>query len=343
MLCGWPDDILDRVVAHLPMWDVRRGMCCVCRQLHSAYFHWYLTATTSPRRRMTAMTVDWERVYSLRIAGSRPPGLADCIRRAPRLELLSLCRDWNGTGTFSDNVMSAILKLGTQLAALRLHRLDAFLVRAADRRQPDAAVALTCRELGFHRVNVEKHHPDAMLVAWDRLFCDPLLERIIVTVNRENREKCFPVLPEATAQPTMIPNRFVVVDYTLDYNRNGRAWFDRLAATASRVEYRFEDFHLGSVLSMLSRESRPAAWRRAVLRLTVPEVDSTQTEYRMLGLGPDVCFYGSGGQPITLSGLLRELAPFVQIWAQPPTELFVFLHCVLPGVHNATLAQAIKT
>ena len=81
------------------------------------------------------------------------------------------------------NVASAVVAVASQLETLRVGELDCSLYLALDNKLSTDKVALACRQFQFSSVGFIPPQFDAseLLVAWDRLFSDPRLQRIVVS------------------------------------------------------------------------------------------------------------------------------------------------------------------
>ena len=173
------------------------------------------------------------------------------------------------------DVASAVVAISSQLETLHLVELDPFLYNALDGEVSNDKVVIACRRLQFSSVEFipPRFSGGELLVGWDRLFGDPRLRRIVVTGFRSTCD--WPSMKTIDPPPpVMVPGRRVTIELrdracgnNSVFNWNAIEWLERLAGTASDVEFRIDAIspHVSGALGMTHRP-----WTHATLHLAVP-------------------------------------------------------------------------
>ena len=180
-----------------------------------------------------------------------------------------------GTPTGMQDVAAAVVAMSTQLETLRLVELDPFLSNALDKRRSTNQVVIACRRLQFSSVRlIPTQSTSDLLVAWDRLFADPRLRCIMVICFQSNCPWPSTKLIDPPQPPVLVPGRRVIIqlrDRTEKWwdNWNAIEWLERLAGTATEVEF-YIDFACTDMYDCMGMMDQPStAWTHATLHLAV--------------------------------------------------------------------------
>ena len=182
-------------------------------------------------------------------------------------------------GTLMRDVASAVVAMCSQLETLRLVELDPFLWNALNRKRLSTdKVEITCRRFQFSLVGFIPPCFSAgeLLEAWDRLFGDPGLRRIVVSGFRSSCDWPSIKMLEEPPPPVMVPGRRVTIELrdrmcrdNNVFNWNAIGWLKRLAGTATEVEFHIDAAspYVSGLLGVTDRPSTP--WSQATLHLAV--------------------------------------------------------------------------
>ena len=177
------------------------------------------------------------------------------------------------------DVASAVVTMGSQLETLRLVELDPFLWNALNNGLPTDKVVITCRRFQFSLVRFipPRFSASELLVAWDHLFGDPRLRRIVVSGFWSSCDwPSIKTIDRPPPLPVMMPGRRVTIelrDRTCKdnnvFNWNAIGWLKRLASTATEVEFHIDAAspYVSGLLGVTDRPSTP--WTHATLHLAV--------------------------------------------------------------------------
>ena len=173
------------------------------------------------------------------------------------------------------NVASAVVAVASQLETLRVGELDCSLYLALDNKLSTDKVALACRQFQFSSVGFIPPQFDAgeLLLAWDRLFSDPRLRHIVVSGFQSGQSCHWPSIMTLDPPPVMVPGRRVTIELrdractdNSVFNWNAIGWLERLAGTASEVEFRIDA--ASPYMSCALGGTHPP-WTHATLHLAV--------------------------------------------------------------------------
>ena len=179
------------------------------------------------------------------------------------------------SSTWLPHLICTLVAVSSQLETLCLVELDPFLHNALDDESTDQ-VMLACKQLQFSsfRFIPTDYNTSELLVAWDRLFGDPRLRRIVVSNLRSSCE--WPSTWTTMDPPVLVPGRRVIIklqDQTW-WNVNDSHWdafqlLKQIAATATEVEFHIHPDcpYVYCFLGMIDQPSN--AWTHATLHLTV--------------------------------------------------------------------------
>ena len=239
------------------------------------------------------------------------------------------------------NVASALVAVASQLKTLRVVELDSSLYLALDNKLSTDKVALACRQFQFSSVGFipPQFMARELLVAWDRLFSDPRLRRIVVSGFLSGRSCDWPSIQMIDPPPVMVPGRRVTIELrdracgdNSVFNWNAIQWLERLAGTASEVEFRI-DAASPYVYGALGRTHRP--WACSTLHLAVPHWSMI---WRCLPTDSSVD---------KITRFLDLIAPTMSEWMtnNTLTQMKVYAHLdddVLPNIANDALITLLQ-
>ena len=233
------------------------------------------------------------------------------------------------------NVASAVLAMASQLETLHSVELDSFIYLALDNKLTTDKVALACRGLQFSSVGFipPQFMARELLVAWDRLFSDPRLRRIVVSGFRSGRSCDWPsiqMIDPPPPPPVMVPGRRVTIELrdrtcrdNSVFNWNAIEWLERLAGTASEVEFRIDAVSQSDMYGALGRTHRP--WACATLHLAVHHW---------------AVIWQTDSSVNNITRFLNLIAPTMSEWMSTQTQMKVYAHLdvdVLPNIANHIL------
>ena len=178
--------------------------------------------------------------------------------------------------------------------------------------------SLACHTLEFSDFDVDVSRwrtADNLLDVWDRQFADPRLRRVVVSNFCSHR--VWPSVERGAPLPVMLPGRRVTVQLVdrvcrdnSVFNWNALRWLERLAATASHVEF-LVDTNLQHVYGVLGVvDDHPAApWTHATLRFGLRQSQQ------------DVPLNLTAAQGLAL--MFHWLAPTLAAWLKPRPGVFL--------------------
>ena len=247
------------------------------------------------------------------------------------------------------NLASTVVAMASQLQTLRLVELDSFLYLALDNKLSTDKVALACRQFQFSSVGFipPQFNASELLVAWDRMFSDPRLRRIIVSSFRSGRS-CHRLstktIDPPPPPPLMVPGRRVTIelrDRTCRsvFNWNGIEWLKRLTGTASELEFRIDaasPYASGFLGDWVGVWDSP--WTHATLHLALLNWSMLDRHFN--------------GDPVdTIARFLDLIAPTMSEWMTAQRnynvakQMKVYAHLdddVLPNITNEILMTLLQ-
>ena len=230
-----------------------------------------------------------------------------------------------------------LVAVSSQLETLCLVELNPFVHNALDKTRSPDQVMLACRQLQFSSVGFisTQHNTSDLRVAWDRLFANPRLRCIMVSILQDG---CLwpstMSMDPPPPPPVLVPGRRVIIKMeklTFRDYWDATEWLKRIADTATEVEFHLDTFpYVHDLLGMMDQPS--TAWTHATLHLAV-------LNWSMIHADSSVK---------TITRCLDLIAPTLVGWMNAQhnhnmatTEMKVYAHLehdVLPNITNEDLA-----